>query len=304
MLDTHENFIYDTKMNDNDTIAHDNSETLEQRILRHYDSLPRAERKLADLILGKGIGIQYLKAQDLAKEAVVSKATTVRFFNRLGYENYRDARNAAQKSSIKLSVNEVPRQDETNPIGQDLHLSTEIQNLRHTYESLSKEKMTACIMAMTNAQKLWVVGFDDDFALAHYARALLIKVKPDIRFLPLSGFSVPEEFASITPRDVILGFGIRRRPPALKRILASGIESGAKVFLICNEHTEEQQPITYLKCRTRGASLFDSITAPMSVIGHLCAGVAATLGDPAIDRMHRIESLYAEWDEASIIRTI
>jgi hypothetical protein len=49
---------------------------------------------------------------------------------------------------------------------------------------------------------LWASG--DNYPLAHFARALLIRVKADIRMIPIGDFSVPEEFASIKPTDARL----------------------------------------------------------------------------------------------------
>lgn len=283
------------------------AESLSRRILSHYPSLPRAERLLADVVMGKGRTLSAYKAHELAEEAGVSKATAARFFRRIGYTSFRAARHAVREPEPRVPVPgktlTVLRSRGLERVS-DLHLSTDIQNLRHTFEALPEELVDHCVSALAGADKLWVVGFDDDFALAHYARALLIRVKPDIRFLPLGGFSVPEEFASITSQDVIFGFGIRRRPPLLRRILASGHEAGAAVFLVCNEHAEHSEGIIRLRCRTRGASLFDSVTAPVSLVGYLCAAVAAALGDPAIERLHRIESLHQDWDFAEESRTV
>ncbi|TGG93562.1 MurR/RpiR family transcriptional regulator [Natronospirillum operosum] len=280
-------------------------DSLDQIIMRHYDRLPRAERQLADVVLGKAGNLHEYKAHELAQEAQVSKATAARFFSRLGYSSFRVAKHRSMHQEFRIAPASAKFDALANkvPHAHDLHLSTDIQNLRHTFETLPQERVTDCINALSGAEKLWVVGFEDDFALAHYARALLIRVKPDVRFLPLSGFSVPEEFASITPRDVILGFGIRRRTSSLRRILGSGCDAGAQVYLVCGEHTEEQGAITYLHCRTRGASLFDSMTAPVSLVSHMCSAVAANLGEPAIERMHRIESLHSVWNSEDERRT-
>lgn len=57
---------------------------LSQRILRHYDEMPRGERRLADLLLENGSAMRQDTATSLAAGAGVSRATAARFFKRLG----------------------------------------------------------------------------------------------------------------------------------------------------------------------------------------------------------------------------
>jgi DNA-binding MurR/RpiR family transcriptional regulator len=66
--------------------------TLSQRILDSYDDLTRRERRLADLLIEDGNTVALKSATDISTEAGVSKATTARFFRRLGYPSFRAAR--------------------------------------------------------------------------------------------------------------------------------------------------------------------------------------------------------------------
>jgi hypothetical protein len=84
-------------------------------------------------------------------------------------------------------------------------------------------ELNQAIQSMARAEKLWVVGFGDNYPLAHFARALLIRIKADIRMIPIGGFSVPEEFASIKPTDAMIALGINpvRRFSTNERWLAT-----------------------------------------------------------------------------------
>ena len=64
--------------------------------------------------------------------------------------------------------------------------------------------------------------------MALFARALLIKVFPDIRMIPLSGFPVPEEFASIDPEDAVLPLASAGGPPMFRNVIGSSRRAGAK----------------------------------------------------------------------------
>ncbi|MFO1350259.1 MAG: MurR/RpiR family transcriptional regulator [Gammaproteobacteria bacterium] len=283
--------------------AHDAGSTLSHKILDLYDQFPRGERRLADLILRQSGDLSRHTASELSSESGVSKATVARFFQRLGYLNYRQARAQTRTDSVPQSAPATRLEHASNAqiISTDLnlHLSSDVQNLRHTFETIHPDDLRAVIDTLAAAAKIWVVGFDDDYALAHFARSLLIRIKPDIRMLPLGGFSVPEEFASITSQDAILGFGIRRRTPSLMRIARSGYEAGARIILVTDEAAGKPDlDILCLRCRTRGAFLFESLSAPFSLMTYICSSVASLIGEPAVERLHRIESIHDRWGDS------
>jgi DNA-binding MurR/RpiR family transcriptional regulator len=271
---------------------------LSRRILDHYETFPRGERRLADLLLKQNGNLSSYSASELAAEAGVSNATAARFFQRLGYLSFRQAR----EQNRRPDPAQAPVTADLSRIGADiaLHLSSDTQNLRYTFDAMRPDDLRSAIGALAIAEKIWVVGFDDDYALAHFARSLLIRIKPDIRMLPLGGFSVPEEFASISPRDAILGFGIKRRAPALMQIVRSGCDAGAQVILVSDDAAAKPDlPLVSLRCRTRGAFLFDSVSAPISLMTYVCSAVASIIGEEAVERLHRIESIHDGWGDNS-----
>ena len=273
---------------------------LSRRIQDHYDEFPRSERRLADLVLKQSGNLASYSATELAQEVGVSKATTARFFKRLGYANFRQAREHSRQQQVDTPGKPAVVQADISHISSDisLHVSSDAQNLRHTFESIRSDDLRTAIHALAASEKIWVVGFDDDYALAHFARSMLIRIKSDIRLLPLGGFSVPEEFASITSKDTILGFGIKRRGLSLMRIVRSGYEAGARVILVTDEAAAKPElDILSLRCRTRGAFLFDSLSAPFSLMTYVCSAVASLLGEPAVERLHHIESLHDHWGD-------
>jgi DNA-binding MurR/RpiR family transcriptional regulator len=69
---------------------------LSQRILDAYDELTRRERRLADLLLEDLDTLVLKSATEISEKAGVSKATTARFFRRLGYPSFKAAQAAAR----------------------------------------------------------------------------------------------------------------------------------------------------------------------------------------------------------------
>jgi DNA-binding MurR/RpiR family transcriptional regulator len=276
--------------------------SLERRILDLYSDLPRGERRLADVILETPGDLAKYSATELSQRAQVSNATAARLFKRLGYQSYIEARRAAREMAETdramppiVSLADIPGLS----VELSFHLTSDLQNLIRTIAALPQDLLRASIDALAQAEKIWVVGLGDNYPLAHFARALLIRIKPDIRMIPIGGFPVPEEFASITPQDTMLAFGFRRRTRSLLRIMQSAKDAGARIIMVSDttaSTTADIATIT-LRCRSRGASLFDSVVAPVSLMTYICSAIAATIGQTAVERLHRIESLHDAWGD-------
>jgi DNA-binding MurR/RpiR family transcriptional regulator len=275
---------------------------LAERILDRYDDLSRSERRLADVILENPHEILSHSAAELAHRAGVSNATAARLFKRLGYRSFREARRdsregAGAKGTASLAANFAQLPGHGTDLA--LHLTSDLQNLIRSLESMRSDVLNQAIRALVAAEKIWVVGFGDNYPLAHFARALLIRIKPDIRMIPIGGFSVPEEFASITPEDTVLALGLRGGSRALLRIMRSAGDAGAKIVLVTDQtaSTTAELATVCLRCRTRGAGLFDSVVAAVSLMTYICSAVATRIGEPAIERLHRIESIHDAWGD-------
>lgn len=271
---------------------------ISQRIVDLYDLLTRSERRMADTILQSPDLVAELSATALAEQAGVSKATAARFFRRLGYAGARKARADAQ---IMLDqdgrVPEWRARFGNARVNQAQHLTAEINNLTRSIEQIRSDELDTAIRAFAGAEKIWVVGFGENYPLAHFARALLIRVKPDIRMIPIGGFSVPEEFASIQASDAVLALGIGRRTKSLRSVMASSRRAGAHVTFI----TDQIAPVSSdavsitLRCRTKGAGAFDSVVAPVSVLTYFCSSLALKIGEPALSRLEYISQIHVEW---------
>jgi DNA-binding MurR/RpiR family transcriptional regulator len=276
--------------------------TLSRRILENYDHFTRQERRLGDLLLENADLLVLKSATELSDAASVSKATTARFFRRLGYPSFKTAQKLARgnlqdwappKPVLKLAEPKDSRGDLAE------HLAGDVQNLVRSIEAIRSDEIAQAIQSLARAEKLWVVGFGDNYPLAHFARALLIRIKADIRMVPIGGFSVPEEFASIRPSDAMLALGIGRKTRNLRSIMRSAVHAGAQVVYITDQVSRGGPDVAHvtLRCRTRGISVYESVVAPVSVITYLCSALATKLGQAAMERLQFIESIHEEWGD-------
>jgi DNA-binding MurR/RpiR family transcriptional regulator len=280
----------------------ESSEALPQRVLDAYDEMPRGERRLADVLLEQPTAMLDHSATQLAAKARVSKATAARFFRHLGYASFKAAQAEARAASARPASQLGPRLTGSlmaHEVDLGRHLTGEVQNLVRTIEQQHSNELNSAIRALARGEKLWVVGFGDNYALAHFARALLIRVRPDIRMIPIGGFPVPEEFASISAADTMLACGVERRTRSLRSIMRSAIGAGALVVFVTDQvgRASADHASVTLRCRTRGAGVFDSMTAAVSLLTYLCSALATRLGEGALDRLKLIDSIHEEWGD-------
>jgi DNA-binding MurR/RpiR family transcriptional regulator len=269
-----------------------------QRLLAAYDAMPRGERRLADLLLEDVGMLRVSTAGELAERAGVSKATAARLFRRLGYPGYKAAQREIREGGVP-PLNAPDTLGTTAIPHPGAYLEAEVKNLVRTFELLRADDISHAVQLLRYAEKPWVVGFGGDYPLAHFARAMLIKLRPDIRMIPIVGFPIPEEFASISAGDTVLAFAIARRSQALRNIIGSAARAGAKIILVTDRVGIGDKSVStvILRVQANGPTLFDSMTATVSMMTYLCARLAAVIGEPAVSRLRMIEEIHAEWGE-------
>ncbi len=284
-----------------DAAAPNDDRPIAARIDAIWDGLTASEKRLAEVVIEAQGDLSAFTAGELAERAGISNATAARFFRRLGYDSYNDARRAARVARDWGSpLYELTGIGERRLAAGDfgLHIAQDLQNLARTAEMLSPESLAAAVDLLVRARRLWVLGFRNSTALAGYARGLLAHVRPDVHLLPLAGQTLAEDLVGIGPEDGLLVIGFRRRPSLLREILGMAREAGAGTVLVSDmtaNRTAQLATVT-LRCLNRGHSLFDSYAAPMSVINYLCSAAGLALGETAVGRLADIERLHARLD--------
>jgi DNA-binding MurR/RpiR family transcriptional regulator len=276
---------------------------VESRILDVYDGLPASERRLADVVLACQGDLASYSASELAERAGVSKATTSRLFQRLGYARFTDARREARGAGVPWGSPLSIGATEARPVGSgdilSAHLTRDVQNLGRTFESLRPEVVEAAVGRLVVARCVWIIGFRNSHALAHYAHSVLATVKPDVRLVPGSALEVAEDLAGLSDRDVVLAIGLRRRPQLFRRLLALIHRRGVPIVMVTDPtaSTATRYATVVLRCHNWGSSMFDSYASAISVLNLLCARTAAGLDTAARDRLAVIEDIHCELDD-------
>lgn len=282
------------------------TQSLDTRILDLYEDLSPSEQRLADIVLEHQRDLASYSATELARRAGVSKATAARLFQRLGYENYNEARRQARSlrhwGSPLIALSEATDLSKVNT-NLLMHLNNDLTNVTRTFEALRNDAVTDAIDALAEAPRVWVLGLRGSYSMAHYARFLLVLLKPDVRLIPIGGLSFAEEVVDMSAGDAVLAIGFRRRPRALKALMEKAKSRGAKIIFV-TDLTASLTPRNadfVLRCHTRPSYFVDSYTAAMSVLNYLVSSLALKLGDKARSRIDAIDTLHDEIDVFTVM---
>lgn len=272
------------------------SGTLEQRITTAYDRLTPNERRLADLVQDFPHLLVTHSATELTERAGVSKAAGTRFFRRLGFENFEEARKLVRDARAWGSPIYLDDR-ESRPSGLlEAHLRKDVDNLVRTIESLPSEHIAAIARAVANARRVRLFGLRNSHFMAAYLRWQLIMVRDRVVVAPGAGETMAEYVADLGEEDVVIVIGVRRRPPAVERWLAALRRTGARILLVTDrsgQHLRDKATWT-IACDVRSTALFDSYVSVLSVLNLLGSLVAAQLGTEGRKRLRRIEQAHAD----------
>lgn len=267
---------------------------LESRIHACYDSLPGSEARVADVLLNHPGRLATHSATELAADAGVSKAAVTRLIQRLGYDSHAAARSEARLArqwGAPLYLQPEAPLGEGSRAAYAQHVAADQQSLAHTLHGLDEAALDGSVQALAGARRVVVLGFRNSAWLALYARIQLGLLRPAVDLAPLPSQTLSESLVGLGGGDVLLAVGMRRRVPGFATALQAVRAEGVRVVLLTDPTGAADVPGAdwTLGCHCRGAAMFDTYVAAVSVINFLATQVAAKLGKTALQRLQDVE---------------
>jgi len=274
--------------------------TLEQRISDCYEFLPNSERRVADLLLNFPAQLATHSATELASLAGASKAAVSRLIQRLGYGSYAsaraDARSTRQWGAPIYQDAATPADANGNGHALEAHIAADIDILRQTLESVDRNELETLVEAMATARRIVIIGHRNSALLANFLRGHIGLLREGVELAPMHGATLAEGLAGIGPQDLLIAVGFRRRVPAFTTALAVARRTGTPTAVLTDPTGGALVgPVRWtLAAHCRGASIFDSYVAAVSLINYLAEQLARRIGADARARLREIERLHGE----------
>ncbi|MFO1068879.1 MAG: SIS domain-containing protein [Geminicoccaceae bacterium] len=214
--------------------------SLIERIRLAADQLNRAERRVADSVLGDIDAATRMSIKDLAGIAAVSEPTIVRFARRMGCDGFSDFKlRLTQDHAIARMF--VLNEEETLPddaatVAASVYEAA-AQALAHSYAQRDVSALERAADAIERARRLWCFGVGGSSAM--------IAAEAENRFfrydIAVSSSSDPYRQRMVAalaePGDAILIFSVTGKPRSLVEAANTARELGAAVIGVTRPNT-------------------------------------------------------------------
>ena len=246
----------------------------------------------------------YMTAARLGAEVGVSESTVVRFVMEFGYEGYPEFRRALLEL-IRSKLTAAQRVEVTNNLIGDADvlekiLLADVDKIKRTLDVIDKNAFDAAVDAIVKSKTVYIMGMRSSSYLAGFLNYSFRIISDNVRLIQTtSGSDTFEQMMSIGEDDVLIAISF----PRYSKSIAKGVEyaksMGADVIAITDSYSAPFASLAdqVLVAQSDMASFADSLVAPMSVINALIVAVARACGDSFTERLHRLESI---WDEYNV----
>ncbi|WP_341917174.1 MurR/RpiR family transcriptional regulator [Polaromonas sp. YR568] len=270
--------------------------TLRERIQVQYAALSLVDRKLADVVLAREKDLLAYSATELAALAGVSKASTARFFKRLGFADFQTFRQHQRNGTPQPSPLYRMAQQGTSASPLQHHLAQDVQQLQALADSVTDQGVQQAARLLAGARRVWVVGYRNGYMAASYARALLSQMRAEVHLLNEGAGEEAELLAEIQPHDVLLAMDFRRRTRRLSQVVGIACDAGAALVLVSDARVSAlaARAQALFICPPQDEPIFDSYVSAISLINYLATATLAQLPKKARIRMAAIEQVHAQ----------
>ncbi|WP_180124838.1 MurR/RpiR family transcriptional regulator [Rhodoferax sp. BLA1] len=270
--------------------------SLKERIQSQYADLSQVDCKLADVVLAHEKDLLAYNATELAALAGVSKASTARFFKRLGFADFQAFRQHLRDGAPQPSPLYRMAQQGTRASPLQQHMAQDAQQLQAIADSVQDSQVQQTAKWLAGAPRVWVVGYRNGYMAAFYAQALLSQLRGNVFLLNDGAGADAERLADIRRGDVLLAMDFRRRTRRLSQVVNLACDAGAVLVLVSDAHVSalSSRAQALFVCPADDDAVFDSYVGAISLINYLASTTLTKLTPKARARMAAIEQAHAQ----------
>ena len=262
-----------------------NSPSFIQRIELSYAELPPNARKIADHLLHNANDVVAYSVTELATITHTSKATVSRFFRQLGYDSHGDVKQEMHK--LRTAGYPISMQ-----ASESTGYKAEINRLKQTFENIDETQISALVERIIGSKRITLIGFRNSYPVALHFRQQLQQIHSQIRLLPQPGQTISEELEDLSPDELVIVLGFRRRPKLFAALLSQFSSQQVALFADPSGQIYKDKVSYLFICQLGQEQALDSYAAPMSLIAVICNKVLAKLGQHGHKRINRISERF------------
>lgn len=274
--------------------------TVAERIRGKFESLTRAERQLANVMLENypvsGLG----SITAVAETSGVSTPTVARMARKLGFGGFPELQ-AKLRSELEATIsNPIAKHDRWAESAPDTHMLNRfadavMDNMRQTLRQIAPEDFDA-VVALLSEQKrgVYVVGGRITRSLADYFFTHMQVIRDGLTLIPPNANTWPHYVLNMKKGDVLVAFDIRRYEHDILRLAEMATERGVTLVLFTDQwgSPAAAHATHSFHSRIEAPSAWDSSVVTMFIVEALIAAVQNETWGETKDRMKALEDLF------------
>jgi DNA-binding MurR/RpiR family transcriptional regulator len=281
--------------------ARDSDVTVAERLHLKLAELTPAERKVARELLAEYPVRGLQPVAKLAAHAGVSAPTVIRLVSKLSFESYADFQlslksEVSARLSSPLTVHAGRLADRHD--GDVLSRAEQVfsDGIKSTFARLPRSEFAKAIGLLADPRRsVTMIGGRFSWMLAEYLAANLRMLRSDVHVVASVGADRTSTLLDIGSRDVLVAFDYRRYQHDTANAGAMAKERGATLIAFTDPYLSPlaAHADVILTSSVNSTSPFISLTPALAMVEAVVTALLDRLGDLALERMRRWDSLYA-----------
>ncbi|WP_107503787.1 MurR/RpiR family transcriptional regulator [Arthrobacter sp. ERGS1:01] len=262
-------------------------------------SLPKAQNRVADVIMRNPQLASYAEIAEIAARAEVNNSTVVRTAQALGFLGWPDLqRELRSRYLVKISTEDTLIQHGEHSSPLHAALTRDMENLRLTLETNSADDVEATIATLAAAKSILVVGHGSYAAPASVMAHLGATMGYPIHLESRAGVHLATSTNTLGPGDVMVIINIWRSIGQVIAAAEAAHRAGATIIAISDMRRGRLAAIAkhLLIVPSEGIAFFQSVTATTSLVYGLLAGMQAAHPERSRETIRRSQQLWKDLD--------
>jgi DNA-binding MurR/RpiR family transcriptional regulator len=262
-------------------------------------TLPKAQRRVADVIMRNPQLASYAEIAEIAAHAEVNNSTVVRTAQGLGFLGWPDLqRELRSRYLVKISTEDtlVQHGEHSSPL--QAALTRDMENLRLALDANSADDVEATIATLAAARSILVVGHGSYAAPAGVMAHLGATMGYPITLESRAGVHLATSTNTLGPGDVMVVINIWRSIGQMIATAEAAHRAGVTIIAISDMRRGRLAAIAehLLIVPSEGIAFFQSVTATTSVVYGLLAGMQAAHPERSRETIRRTQQLWKDLD--------
>jgi DNA-binding MurR/RpiR family transcriptional regulator len=280
------------------------SDDVIDELRRQYDRLTQSQKRIAEYIVDHPDRVAFATVDQMASQLGVNPSTIVRFTYRLGLKGFPDLQERTrqlvrgQLSAASEIVNEKSVLSHLEGTVFGASLGQDLQNVRRTIAALNADDLQRATTMIVTARRVFVAGSFAAHTVAAYLTLSLDRIRGNTTVWGADMTLQPSQALDLTAQDCLVAFTSAPYAVATQRVAQLAKEARAKVIAVTDTPISAvgQMADLVLATTSTGSGMQNSFVAPMAVANALLNGVAAAVGERALERYDRLYKLVNRWD--------